>query len=77
MTAERRATRKHTAEALAKKLGCHPRTIRRYMAIPRNQWEETNSISREKPWEALGISRATWYRKGKPTELPVLSVEKN
>jgi hypothetical protein len=22
------------------------------------------------PWEALGISRATWYRQGKPTEKP-------
>ena len=22
----------------------------------------------EKPWTALGISRATWYRHGKPTE---------
>ena len=23
-----------------------------------------------KPWEAIGISRATWYRHGKPTENP-------
>ena len=23
-----------------------------------------------KPWEAIGISRATWYRHGKPTEKP-------
>lgn len=27
---------------------------------------EGQSISRQKPWEALGISRASWYRKGKP-----------
>ncbi|EMT2009195.1 rep protein, partial [Neisseria gonorrhoeae] len=25
-----------------------------------------NSISRDKPWEHFGISRATWYRRGKP-----------
>ncbi len=24
------------------------------------------SLMRAKPWEALGMSRATWYRKGKP-----------
>jgi hypothetical protein len=24
------------------------------------------SISKTKPWEACGISRATWYRRGKP-----------
>ena len=24
-----------------------------------------------KPWEAIGISRATWYRHGKPAEKPV------
>ena len=23
-----------------------------------------------KPWEAIGMSRATWYRRGKPTEKP-------
>ena len=23
---------------------------------------------RQKPWEAVGMSRATWYRRGKPTE---------
>lgn len=26
------------------------------------------SISRQKPWEALGMSRAKWYRLGKPSE---------
>ena len=28
---------------------------------------EANSASRQKPWEALGMSRASWYRAGKPT----------
>jgi hypothetical protein len=27
--------------------------------------------AQSKPWEALGISRATWYRRGKPTEKPI------
>lgn len=27
---------------------------------------EANSASRLKPWERLGMSRATWYRKGQP-----------
>ncbi len=27
---------------------------------------EANSASRQKPWEALGMSRRTWYRAGKP-----------
>lgn len=34
-------------------------------AIPRAEYEG-NSISRKKPWEKLGMSRATWYRQGKP-----------
>lgn len=31
-------------------------------AQPRAEYE-TNSVSRAKPWEALGISRRTWYRR--------------
>ena len=27
-------------------------------------------VRQNKPWEAIGISRATWYRRGKPTEKP-------
>jgi hypothetical protein len=27
--------------------------------------------AQSKPWEALGISRATWYRRDKPTEQPI------
>jgi hypothetical protein len=26
---------------------------------------------KDSPWEALGISRGTWYRHGKPTERPI------
>lgn len=34
-------------------------------AMPRQAYE-ANSISRAKPWSALGMSRAAWYRAGKP-----------
>lgn len=34
-------------------------------AKPRAQYE-ANSINRTKPWIALGMSRAAWYRAGKP-----------
>jgi len=27
---------------------------------------EANSLSRQKPWEALGMSRASWYQNGRP-----------
>jgi hypothetical protein len=30
-----------------------------------------NSINKTKPWLNLGMSRADWYRKGKPTSPPV------
>jgi len=33
--------------------------------IPREQYEQ-QSASNQKPWEKLGMSRRTWYRKGKP-----------
>lgn len=34
-------------------------------AIDRQTYE-SQSLSRQKPWEALGMSRRTWYRAGKP-----------
>lgn len=60
-----RQKRKATAKALAKKWGVTERTIRNYVALRREDYED-NSITRAKPWEALGLSRATWYRHGKP-----------
>ena len=39
------------------------------MAIPRKQYL-ANALTQSKPWEALGMSRATWYRKGKPKSIP-------
>jgi len=34
-------------------------------AVDRETYE-SQSLSRQKPWEALGMSRAKWYRMGKP-----------
>jgi hypothetical protein len=58
-----------TAIELAKKFGVTERTVQRYTSIPREEYL-ANSISHAKPWEAMGMSRATWYRKGKPEPEP-------
>jgi predicted DNA-binding transcriptional regulator YafY len=65
MAAEKQIRRKNTARELAEKFGVHPRTVQRYIALPRDQYL-AESITRAAPWEALGMSRATWYRKGRP-----------
>lgn len=67
MSADKPVKRKKTAREIAEKLGIHPRTVRRYIAQPRAEYE-AHSIERAKPWEALGISRTTWYRRGKPEQ---------
>jgi hypothetical protein len=36
----------------------------------RAQWI-AESNAQTKPWEAMGMSRATWYRKGRPTPKPL------
>lgn len=54
-----------TANELAEKWGVHPSTVRRHVAQPRAEYL-AQSLMRAKPWEALGMSRATWYRRGKP-----------
>lgn len=54
-----------TAARLAEKLGVNIKTVVKYTAQPRPEYL-ANSLSRQKPWEALGMSRATWYRRGKP-----------
>lgn len=60
-----RKKRPMTAKAMAEKYGVSQRTVQRIFAEPREQYL-SHSISRAKPWDALGMSRATWYRKGKP-----------
>lgn len=54
-----------TAAQLAKELGVNIKTVYKYTAEPRADYE-AKSINRNKPWEYFGISRATWYRRGKP-----------
>lgn len=61
-----RKKRPMTARAMAEEYGVSERTVQRIFAEPRDQYL-ANAISRAKPWEALGMSRATWYRHGKPT----------
>lgn len=65
MAAKHPVKRPASAAELAKRFGVSPRTVRRVMAQPRDQYL-AESLSSKKPWEALGISRATWYRRGKP-----------
>ncbi|EMR8545379.1 HTH domain-containing protein [Neisseria gonorrhoeae] len=55
-----------TAKELAKRFGCSTRTVFRTWSQSRADYLAENSISRDKPWEHFGISRATWYRRGKP-----------
>jgi len=52
---QRRAARKHRRRMKERER----RKVRG--AKPRADYQ-ANAISRSKPWEALGISRATWYR---------------
>jgi hypothetical protein len=55
-----------TAARLAKRLGVNIKTVYKYTALPRADYLAAHTANRSKPWEALGMSRATWYRKGKP-----------
>ena len=55
-----------TAREMGEKFNLSTRTIQRIFSQPREEYEN-NSISRAKPWEDMGISRATWYRRGKPS----------
>lgn len=61
----RRTARPKTAREIAERVGCSERTVRQWWAMPREEYE-ANSYSRTKPWEHFGISRTTWYRRGKP-----------
>jgi hypothetical protein len=57
---ERKARRRHRAR--------HRDELRRRRKGAKTRADyEANSISRNKPWERLGMSRAKWYRAGKPT----------
>ncbi|PPZ79330.1 rep protein, partial [Neisseria gonorrhoeae] len=49
-----------------KRFGCSTRTVFRAWSQSRADYLAETSISRDKPWEHFGISRATGYRRGKP-----------
>lgn len=62
----RRIPRKgKTAREIAEKFGISIRSVQTYTSMPRDEYE-AHSITRSAPWDELGMSRATWYRKGKP-----------
>ncbi|MGN6874996.1 rep protein [Neisseria sp. P0021.S007] len=65
-----------TAYEIAKRFGCTPRTVYNFWSQSRADYLAENSISRDKPWEKLGISRATWYRRGKPMPPETIQQEK-
>jgi len=44
----------------------HSSEIQSVRGIKSGEVRRKGSISEAKPWESMGISRATWYRKGKP-----------
>jgi transposase len=62
MAAKHRCARKVSAAEAARRFGVSERTVRRVMALPREEYEAA-SLARRRPWEAEGISRATWYRR--------------
>lgn len=59
-----------TAREAAARFKVSVRTVQKIFAQPRAEYLEENTISREKPWEAVNMSRASWYRHGKPTPPP-------
>ncbi len=53
------------AREMAEQFNVSVRTVQRTFAQPRAEFL-AQALTRTKPWEALGMSRATWYRRGKP-----------
>lgn len=68
---EQRSMRTLISRDMAKERHCARDTARRRAAgaVDRETYE-TNSLSRQQPWLALGMSRASWYRAGKPSPAP-------
>jgi DNA-binding transcriptional MocR family regulator len=64
-----RAKRPATAREMAERFNCSVSTVMRAIALPREEYL-ANALTRSKPWEKMGMSRATWYRKGKPEPVP-------
>jgi len=70
MAAKHQVKRPAPARELAQRFGVSARTVVRVMAQPRSAWLADHSVQRTQPWLALGMSRATWYRRGKPAPPP-------
>lgn len=51
------------ANRVASESDRHRKRRRKAGAVDRAEWLEINSAARNKPWEAQGISRATYYRR--------------
>ena len=62
----RKTKRPMSAREMAEKFNVNKSTVTRWWSQSRADYLAENSISRDKPWEHFGISRATWYRRGKP-----------
>ena len=64
--AEQAGLRTIISEGVAKARHAARDTVKRRAAgaVPRAEYE-ANALSNTRPWEALGISRATWYRQKK------------
>jgi len=65
MAAKHQTKRPVTASELAQRFRVTPRTVRNIMAQPRAEFL-AHSLTRTRPWDALGMSRSSWYAKGKP-----------
>ena len=63
MTARAPQLRTKTAREVAEKLGVSPRTVRRYVAAPRNWWEEQRRALRAKAI-SLRETGMTWQQIG-------------
>jgi hypothetical protein len=60
LTKEQRKARRRLRDRLLKE------AKRRQAGAKQRSDYEANSLTRTKPWERLGMSRASWYRAGKP-----------
>jgi hypothetical protein len=63
LTLKIEAMQELTPEKIANSLGVSRRTIGRYTSTQRDFWLEKHNVEKLKPWDVLGISRATWYRR--------------
>lgn len=72
----RKTKRPMSAREMAEKFKVSERSVRKWWSQSRADYLAENSISRDKPWEKLGISRATWYRRGKPMPPETVQQEK-